>query len=321
MALSRRAWLGVTLLLLSGCALVGLGAVSREMASDEPAIVRFWKLASKRLAIEGITLALWAAHGVHPLASSASAPYQEDPHHPYFARIRSDPRTAHFYASERLDLPDFAAMTDFLRDRFPHGRPRPSDRSLDVLELLDRAEAGAVFDCGMIAKMLVEMVQAGGGFGRLVQLDGHIVAELWSRDHEKWISMDPDFDVYFTSRGSGAPLSAYEIHGRVHEGRRHDLVPHVGASENALFKTRPEALFAAYQAGFAVLRYARWISEDLPRWHPGRSPAKVSIAYYPGGDWQQRLYVSRVTSDPDLLYAPPVTLQPGEDETAPREAP
>ena len=38
---------------------------------------------------------------------------------------------------------------------------------------------------------------------------GHSVAEIWSNEHQKWVVMDPDVNVYY--RRQGLPLNALEI--------------------------------------------------------------------------------------------------------------
>ncbi|NNL67697.1 MAG: hypothetical protein HKP30_15710 [Myxococcales bacterium] len=313
--LRARRWLRRLLAGLGGVLALGLGgffvvySAASPLYDDDGAVMRLWKLGAKRALIEGLALGSRYAPGASGLdAPDEGAPFQEMALHPYFGRIRTDPRTRHFYGHGPLDVEDFAAMADFLRGRFPHGFPAPEHQPLNVLELLDAAEQGAVFACGDITKMLIQLAQAGRGHGRPVQLDGHVVAELWSRRYGKWVAVDADYDLHFTDR-AGTPLSAYEIHERVRDGRRDALVPQVGASPNALYRSRSESLYGAYEEGLAVFYYAQWISRNLPRWHPDRSPVRTARAYYPEATLEHRVYFARLTEDPASLYAPPAAFR------------
>ncbi|MBW2316938.1 MAG: hypothetical protein JRH10_22485, partial [Deltaproteobacteria bacterium] len=227
---------------------IAIGAIA-PLEEDDSLAVRVWKLGSVRLAISAVAVAVSRTDGA--LAPLEGEPFEESVLHPYLARIRRDPRTRHFYGRGHLDLTDYAAMADFLRSEFRHGLPAGWHYSFHVLEMLDAADEGAALACGGISRMLIQLVQAGGGYGRRVQLTNHVVAELWSRQHAKWVAVDADYDVYFTDAG-GIPLSVWEIHQRVRDGRRDDVVPHVGASETALFRRQPETLYTAYEDGFAV---------------------------------------------------------------------
>jgi len=50
----------------------------------------------------------------------------------------------------------------------------------------------------------------------------HVVVDVWSADHGKWVVLDPQWNMFYTSR-DGAVLSAWEIHDRVRTGRFPDL--------------------------------------------------------------------------------------------------
>lgn len=41
---------------------------------------------------------------------------------------------------------------------------------------------------------------------------GHEVVEIWSRDYNKWIMIDPQFDSMFVSRKIGEPINVLELH-------------------------------------------------------------------------------------------------------------
>jgi hypothetical protein len=300
--------------LLALLALAGLGGLVAAGAwapitDDDPRLARLWKRSCVRLAAEGLA-AFHAVFGLPDGGAAGDDPLHVSPQHPYLARIRADPRTRRFYRRDAQDVAEYAAMADFLRDAFEHGIPAGWHYQFHLLEMLDARALGARIACGEITRMLIQMVQASGGHGRRVQLTRHVVAEVWSREHRKWVAMDADYDVWF-SDPDGTPLSVWEIHQRVREGRRAELVPHVGASRAALFRKRPEALYATYEDGFAVVYYAQWVARGLPTWHPERNPALVARAYFPEPTLEQRIYFRHLIDDPASLYAPPLALASG----------
>ncbi len=308
--LLRRLGIGVAVLVaLAGFAFFVVYSAASNPVDGDPAVVRLWKVTAKRGFMEGASLFVSLREGGGDwLDPEEGAPFQESALHPYFVRVRSDPRTARFYGQGPLDVPEFAAMADFLRGQFPHGYPKAEHVRLDVLEMLDEAEKGAEFACGDITKMLIQLVQAGRGHGRAVQLDGHMVAELWSRRHGKWVVVDGDYDVHYTGP-DGVPLSALEIVEAVRSGGEGALEIHVGASPNAFYHQASETVFEPYRRGLAVSYYARWISQKLPRWHPGRSPSIIARAYFLDPTWEQRIYYRWLSDDPAELYRPPAVFR------------
>ena len=65
--------------------------------------------------------------------------------------------------------------------------------------------------------MFAQFCQSFGIAVRMVNLNysiwgGHELTEVWSRDYEKWIMIDPQFDTMFVNRETGIPLSTLEVH-------------------------------------------------------------------------------------------------------------
>jgi hypothetical protein len=308
---------------ISGLA-IGVGAWLR-VRSDDPGWLLAFKLFSKSLASDGLAWVADAAAPVDPAAGPITpldGPgfYYADLSHPYLAGVRSDPRLAGLYGGGPLDVAEVARMADFVRDRVPHGRTSVDPDRLQLIELLDRAERGERYLCGTVARMLVEMVQAGGGHGRLVRLGGHVVAEFWSPRWRKWVLVDPDTNVRFESP-TGVPLSVLEVHDIARRGAREELVAIAGTSPNTLFSEEllDRQLRDYYAGGFAVDFNAKWLSLDLPRWHPRRSPSVTSVYFEPGGA-RGHVYFDRVVTDPAALYAPPSRAPEVEVDSAPGHA-
>ena len=105
---------------------------------------------------------------------------------------------------------------------------------LSGMALLEGARAGTVtFRCVEFAHMLQQILAAFGFPARVVGLrrphsedgisKGHVIVDVWSGDHAKWVALDPQFNQYYRSP-SGAVLSALEIHQRVRRGAFADLL-------------------------------------------------------------------------------------------------
>lgn len=228
----------------------------------------------------------------------------EDLAHPGFADIRGDPRLERLYGAAPPDVEAAARMADFLRDLAPHGVPETATVGRELAALLDAAERGERFQCQTLSRMLAQMLQAGGTPARRLRLGGHVVTELWSRRHQKWVVMDADYNVHFTS-AAGVPLSGRELRELARAGRESEIVARPGSSPHTLYAPdRKALLLGLYEDGFAVDFYARWTSLALPRWHPRRSPSQSAV-FLGEPDGATRLYLRHSAGDPELLYAPP----------------
>lgn len=121
---------------------------------------------------------------------------------------------------------------DFVHHLSKHqGRDEAPD--LSGLAIVHAARAGEVtFRCVEFAHLLQQVLAAFAFPARVVALrrpdsddglgKGHVVVDVWSPDHGKWVVLDPQFNLFYTSR-DGAVLSAWEIHERVRARRFVDL--------------------------------------------------------------------------------------------------
>lgn len=237
----------------------------------------------------------------------------DDPDAAYYRRVREDPRFAHLFALPPHRIETWAAYADFLRDRFPSGWPPPArpgaDGRYELLEMLDAADGGARFLCGDIARMFAQLVQAAGGFARILSLvdptgSGHVVAEAWIEPERRWVLFDPDYDVYFTGPG-GAPLAAAELHRMHVEGRYTDVKAHVGASKNAHYVPIFHVFLLRHFASVGWSGRASWISAPRPRWHPERHPVRTLSSWAPASSAFPAVAIRDVLeSERDLYFEP-----------------
>lgn len=147
-------------------------------------------------------------------------------HCPEFTQLRS-----------QYNLPEIAgAGSDFDRakrlshhfaPRLTHAPWYDNHIPCNALELLayslDNPEQG--INCLNKAKILVECCLALGIYARRVRIlpyspydfDNHVVAEIYDREREKWIMLDPTTDGFFIDEGK-TPLSLPEMRSRFARG-------------------------------------------------------------------------------------------------------
>ena len=251
-----------------------------------------------------------------------------DPGAAYYDRVRADPRVAPLLGSPPHRIGSYAAIMDWLRDRFPHGDyshpSRLGSRGFHVLEMLDEADRGERFLCGEIAKMFAQLVQATGGFARRVSLasasgSGHVVTEAWIEEPGeagRWVMFDPDYDVWFSDE-SGRPLSALDLHGLQRAGGYARITPHPGASRNALYGPGLHRFLVDHYHELAFSARANWAVADLPKWHPARHPRENLYVWQDGDTIFPRSYVREIVDEPERLYFTPCRPPKGADEGRP----
>ena len=85
---------------------------------------------------------------------------------------------------------------------------------------------------------------------------GHELVEVWSRDYEKWIMADPNFDTMFYDKITGIPLNILELH---------------------------DLFLKTYYPGGELVDRDKWSFEDRDRRASQIDPAKLPIAIEAGG--------------------------------------
>lgn len=112
-----------------------------------------------------------------------------------------------------------AALAGWVNSRWSHsGSNTPSSRN--PLVILEEAADGASFRCVEYSLVMVGAAQALGMPARMLGLKtrhaatarsgaGHVVAEIWLDDLEKWVVADPQLGYVFMA--DGIPLNAVEL--------------------------------------------------------------------------------------------------------------
>ncbi len=201
------------------------------------------------------------------------------------------------------DTEKHVAILNFLQEASVHSpylQPMYEDRTTvtDPLVLLALNE----MRCGHVAMVAVDLFEAGGYRGRLVQLGGHIIAEI--EYGQKWHYLDADLfgggDVVRNANGtipSVAQLSALPS--------RIDAIP--SYSEALLGPGGGGKVLAGFTAPYPSFFYfGRAAYTDLPRyvWKSGSPEASAASRYY---GWE---YVQSVRATDIVLHDLPMRTTP-----------
>ncbi len=134
----------------------------------------------------------------------------------------TDPRAIEFRKLAQLDSALEGAQTGFdklvrLRE-WAHSKTWPlvlsplpgSGDTKNGFNLLEHAANNdAQLLCGQAANLYVQALGSVGLIGREVIANGHLTAEVWSSEHEKWVLMDPFYNTHYEK--DGIPLNFVEL--------------------------------------------------------------------------------------------------------------
>lgn len=92
--------------------------------------------------------------------------------------------------------------------------------TLKSIEILKNAQNGKRYRCVEYGKVLSDILKAHGLISRVISIQtadaayggvgmGHVASEVWSNEFNKWIFMDPQFNIWFSL--NGLPLNFYEL--------------------------------------------------------------------------------------------------------------
>ena len=230
---------------------------------------------------------------------------REDPAHPTLAELRSR-YSLDEVAGAGDDLTRATRLRVWLKGRWPHRLPL-SNPPYDGLVILDRAAQGEAFICMHYSVALVHCCAALGIDARVVNIhrgiaetypigeegaagvDEHVTTEVYCRELERWVMLDPDFDCTFELRGE--PLSAWGIHRAHVRGEPVESVEGPGAAEYAsLGHDWYEATLSTYYAHVSLLLRNDFVSDPegpVPVLHLV-DEATEPILWYAGEDMRLR---------------------------------
>lgn len=239
------------------------------------------------------------------------------------------------------DFKQFLKLTNWTRNLFPHGSPqeKPYSQKFNALELLSKPDPQGYL-CGTASQTLIQALRSLGFYARRVELrftpkDAHAVVEAWSESYQKWVVLDPDYNIYYTY--NKIPQNAIELHRAWHENRISNIEVHLaGISPNNIYKFRnkeseKERLREIYKNKawkdwdkiknthhdyrfstkllhyYSQLSYplrTDWISRPLDWWHPEGNHVQNSLTFDIESMRQDEDFIIK-TSNPDSFYKKP----------------
>jgi hypothetical protein len=124
-------------------------------------------------------------------------------------------------------------LQDWVNSQWPDGTPDPYP-PWNALTVLDWIRSGKTEGfCAQYAQVFLQSLAAVGFTARYVEIGSrdnpyaHYVTEVWSNEFDKWMVIDPDFNLHFER--AGVPLSAIEIHDALVSSTLGDVTPVYGA--------------------------------------------------------------------------------------------
>ncbi len=145
----------------------------------------------------------------------------ESPDVPKMVELREKYQLKAVIAGKTTELEQFTALLSWVQTRWSeHGSDQITETN-DSLKILEAAADGMNFQCWYYATVFVQCATALGFKARRLKVTihpalkrtgntGHIIAEIWSNDYQKWLVMDGDMNAYY--KINGIPASALEIH-------------------------------------------------------------------------------------------------------------
>ncbi len=135
---------------------------------------------------------------------------------PEFAVLREQENLDDVVRGARTEFEALVRLRDYAKKRWEWTHPAGDFPAWDALSIVARVNRGG--GGGMCIQQnlfLVGLCQAMGWQGRLVALDSHEVAEVWSNDYGKWVYLDAYFPNHcLCDPVTGEPLNMLEVHER-----------------------------------------------------------------------------------------------------------
>ena len=196
------------------------------------------------------------------------------------------------------DLEKFIILREWVRGRISEGRPKNVDYNFNALNILERAGKGEHFFCSETATIFTQCVISLGYIGRYVGLfKGHILAEVWSNDFNKWVVMDVGDNLHYEK--FGVPLSALELNIALESGEFSDINVIYGIDKKHLSADERD-FYISYYRDFFVRMRNDWFSNKYPHWHPKGNSIMNGLEWH-GLRSSDNILVARRTSNGEQL--------------------
>jgi hypothetical protein len=137
---------------------------------------------------------------------------------PTVVMLRAQESLDSLFLSGDSEFERFLKLKDWVARQWPHGNPDPYPpwNALIILEWARRPINPVYGFCAQYAQVMLQALLSLGYLARYIEVGltynpyAHFILEVWSNQYNKWIVMDPDYNVHFEA--DGIPLSAREVH-------------------------------------------------------------------------------------------------------------
>lgn len=207
------------LVFAAGCSPQGGAGPAQDLRPTARHPVRTPAPASRPLPIQGAEAGIVNATISGPEFGAPSL-FQgvEDPASPLVTRLRTEHRLDDVVRGETNEFRKLLKLRHWVHSRWHIDNEQSFNG--DVFAILEKAKAGAGFNCSHAMKVQHAVMTAMGFVVRDLGVqcntqeypDGyhHGVNEVWSNDYAKWVLMDAEYDFHFER--DGQVLSALELH-------------------------------------------------------------------------------------------------------------
>lgn len=135
---------------------------------------------------------------------------------PILEELRTREGLGAVVASGATEFDRMLLLKDWVAAQWPKGNPDPYPpwNALTILDWIRSGMTGGF--CAQYAQVYLQGLASLGytaryiGIGLVDNPYAHYLTEVWSNQYEKWIVLDPDFNVHYVR--DGVPLSALEVH-------------------------------------------------------------------------------------------------------------
>jgi hypothetical protein len=224
-----------------------------------------------------------------------------------FAALRAQERLDEVIKGATTEFEQFLRLMDWTNSQWDVGVPDPYPpwNVLTILHDIRQGRTGGF--CAQYAVVFAQSCLALGCQARYIDLvdlfgDGrrtHFTVEVWSNDYQKWVIMDPSYNVYY--QRDGIPLNVLDLHLALWNNMWHDIQLVQGRSSRGLKVTDLKSMIEDY----------RYFALDLRNDHLSH-PQRIWVRNGGGLDWSDRYDYYEVYS------TAPIPVDPGY--TAPKNS-
>jgi len=197
----------------------------------------------------------------------------------------------------RDDLEKFILLRRWVKSCWEKGYPENVSYNFDALDILDRAKKGENFFCSEYSTVYVQCALSLGLQARYVGLyKGHVVAEVWSDDFQKWIVMDVDNDFHYIFQE--IPLNSLDLHRAWRKKDFNDI--EIVTPEPVRIVNKETEI--SYYESFYVRMRNDWFSNKYPHWYPKSNSIMNGVEWVDVGGTDSILCARETDREADVYF-------------------